>query len=44
LGSTGKKNTEKTAVSMAVEAKPEVEIWRWPKKSKEHWWHPIGPP
>jgi len=31
---TGKKKA-KVAVSVAVEAKPEVEIWRRPKKSKE---------
>jgi len=30
LGCTGK-NKAKTAVSVAVEAKPEVEIWRRPK-------------
>jgi len=35
LGCTGK-NKAKTA-SVAVEAKPEVEIWRQPKKSKERW-------
>jgi len=29
-------NKAKTAISVAVEAKPEVEIWRRPKKSKEH--------
>ena len=34
LSSTGK-NKAKTAVSVAVQAKPEVEIWRRPKKSKE---------
>jgi len=27
----------KTVVSVAVEAKPEVEIWRRLEKSKEHW-------
>jgi len=32
LGYTGK-NKAKTAVSVAVVAKPEVEIWRRPKKS-----------
>jgi len=31
LGCTGK-NKAKTAISVAVEAKPEVEIWRRPKK------------
>ena len=31
------KNKAKTAISVAVEAKPEVEIWRRPKISKEHW-------
>jgi len=36
LGCTGK-NKAKTAVSMAVEAKPEVKIWRRPKKLKERW-------
>ena len=36
LGCTGK-NKAKAAVSMAVDAKPEVEIWRRPKKSKERW-------
>jgi len=36
LGYMGK-NKAKMAVSVAVEAKPEVEIWRRPKKSKEHW-------
>jgi len=36
LGCTGK-NKAKTAVSVAVETKPEVEIWRRPKKSKERW-------
>jgi len=30
-------NNAKTAVSVAVEAKPEVEIWRQTKKSKERW-------
>jgi len=30
LGYTGK-NKAKTAISVAVEAKPEVEIWRRPK-------------
>jgi len=29
------KNKAKTAISVVVEAKPEVEIWRRPKKSKE---------
>jgi len=37
LGYTGKNVREKTAVSVAVEAKPGVEIWRRPKKSKERW-------
>jgi len=32
LGCTGK-NKAKTAVSVAVAVKPEVEIWRRPKKS-----------
>jgi len=32
LGCTGK-NKAKMAISVAVEAKPEVEIWWWPKKS-----------
>jgi len=32
FGCTGK-NKAKTAVSVAVAAKPEVEIWRRPKKS-----------
>ena len=36
LGCTGN-NKAKTAVSVAIEAKPEVEIWRRPKKSKERW-------
>jgi len=36
LGCTGK-NQAKTAVLEAVEAKPEVETWRQPPKSKEHW-------
>ena len=36
LGCTGKNNA-KTAVLVAVEAKPEVEIWRRPQKSKERW-------
>jgi len=31
------KTRQKTAVTVAVEAKPEVEIWRLPKKSKERW-------
>jgi len=30
------KNKAKTAVSVAVEAKPEVEIWRRPKQYKSH--------
>jgi len=34
LGCAGKKKA-KTAVSVAVEAKPEVEIWRRPEKLKE---------
>jgi len=36
LGCMGK-NKAKTAVSVAAEAKPEVEIWWRPKKSKERW-------
>ena len=36
ISCTGK-NKAKTAVSVAVQAKPEVEIWRRPKKSKERW-------
>jgi len=36
LGCTGKIKAN-TAVSMAVEAKPEVEIWWRPKISKERW-------
>jgi len=31
------KNKAKMAVSVAAEVKPEVEIWRQPKNSKEHW-------
>jgi len=31
------KNKAKTAISVAIEAKPEVEIWWRPKKSKERW-------
>jgi len=34
LGCTGK-NKAKTAVSVAVEAKPEVEIWRRPPKNRQ---------
>jgi len=36
LGSTGK-NKAKTAVSVAVEAKPEVEIWQRPKTALWHY-------
>jgi len=36
------KNKAKTAILVAAEAKPEVEVWRQPKKSKEHWRLPIG--
>ena len=35
------KNKAKTAVSVAVEAKPEVEIWRRPQKSTFWPWFPI---
>jgi len=38
------KNKAKTAVSVAAEAKLEVEIWRQPKEWKERWRFPIGPP
>jgi len=40
LGCTGK-NKAKTAVSVAVAAKPEVEIWRRPKKWTIWPWFPI---
>jgi len=40
LGYTGK-NKAKTAVLVAVEAKPEVEIWRRAKKSTFSPWFPI---
>jgi len=33
----------KIAISVAVEAKPELEIWRRSKKLKERWRLPIGP-
>jgi len=35
------KNKAKTAVSVALEAKPEVEIWRQPQKSTFWPWFPI---
>jgi len=35
------KNKAKTAISVAVAAKPEVEIWRRPKKSNFWPWFPI---
>jgi len=35
------KNKAKTAVSVDVEAKPEIEIWRRPKKSTFWPWFPI---
>jgi len=40
LGCTGKNNA-KTAVPLAVEMKPEVEIWWQPKKSTFWPWFPI---
>jgi len=36
------KNKAKTAVSVAIEAKLEVEIWRRPKKSTFWPWFPIS--